>query len=240
LGGLGGVLNAARTAIPKRRPASVSVKSGFGGFDMSGSKQEATPVLLPFSFKKIAPEDKSLALNIQTNLYLLTEHLKDFKAAISLFEHATKLGAEHTAEKQLYSQWRFIAGRDGAVTIYNLGKTMEGIRASLHNCPSLNALVDQSLLTESTRILRQNFPRFEGIRHTIGHMAEFLRDNESRQEHGVGGVMIANSLFGRTFTATFEGKILGYEISAQSAGHLQLAVTTMLNAFKAACVNIPG
>jgi len=171
------------------------------------------------------------AITIFSNLCLLTESLQDFKAAIELFEHAKDI-----QDRELRRRWRLLSGRDGAVTIYNLGKAMEGIRASLKNCPSLNSLVDQSLLAESTQTLRTSFPRFEGIRHTVGHGAEFMRDEQSQGKHEFRGVMIANSLFEREFTATFEGKVSSYEISSQSAQNLQSAVTTMLSAFEQACI----
>jgi hypothetical protein len=42
-----------------------------------------------------------------------------------------------------------MAGRDGALTIYHFEGTIEGLKNSLTNCPSLNNQVDrQKLKTE--------------------------------------------------------------------------------------------
>jgi hypothetical protein len=151
-------------------------------------------------------------------------------------------------QMDVYRRWLFIAARDGAVTIYNLGKTMEGIRANLKNCPSLNAMVDQETLSESTRILRQRFPRFEGFRHMVAHAAEFSQTKEARDRHSTtaaidngllkkpegGDIFIGPSLIGREFTGTFEGKVLSYEISLQSFEHIKSAVLMFAAAFRPA------
>jgi hypothetical protein len=151
-------------------------------------------------------------------------------------------------QMDVYNRWLFIAARDGAITIYNLGRSMEGIRASLKKCPSLNAIVDQEVLSESTRALRQRFPRFEGFRHMVAHAAEFSQTKDARAQHSTiaamdnglikkaegGDVFMGPSLIGREFTCTFEGKVLSYEISLESFEHIKKATLMFMSAFRPA------
>ena len=167
---------------------------------------------------------------------------------MALTRERQRLRDELHPQRAIYTSWLFIAARDGAITIYNLGRSMEGIRASLKNCPSLNASVDQEALSESTRILRQRFPRFEGFRHMVAHAAEFSQTQEARDRHSTtaaidnglirkaegGDIFIGPSLMGREFTCTFEGKVLGYEISLESFEHIKKAALMFISAFRPA------
>jgi hypothetical protein len=151
-------------------------------------------------------------------------------------------------QEQIYNRWKFIAARDGAITIYNLGMSMQGIRASLKDCPSLNASVDQATLSASTRLLRQRFRRFEGFRHMVAHAAEFSQTKDARAEHSTtaamdnglikkpegGDIFIGPSLNGREFIGTFEGKVLSYEISLESFEHIKKAALMFICAFRPA------
>jgi len=138
------------------------------------------------------------------------------------------------AQRQIYDRWHFIAARDGAVTIFNFGRSMEGIRASLRKCPSLNAIIDQDALSASTRMLRDRFPRFDGMRHTVAHAAEFSHTEEARADHAAGNLFISSSLFGREFTATFDGKVVSYEISMDSFEVLKAVALMFISAFRPA------
>jgi hypothetical protein len=226
-----------------------------------------------FDNSRIVPNERDRAWEISRNLYSLIAHAQDFGAAVQLFDFAMASYLEiqnqipsykpgttelrHALRQKLrpsmniYERWQFIAGRDGAITIYNLGRAMEGIRASLKSCPSYNALINQDALTESTQILRRRFPRFEGVRHTVGHAAEFSQSPEARAKHasteamdGTRGmtkpegtsVYIGRSFNGREFFATFDGKIVSYELSLESFEHAKRAVLKMIEAFRPSAI----
>jgi hypothetical protein len=167
-----------------------------------------------------------------------------------LFREAARrqaLRQEFEPRRRVFSEWMFIAARQGAICLFNLGKSMEGVRADLKKCPSLNALVDQEKVSEATRILRERFPRFEGIRHFVAHDAEFSRSRESRTKHAlrdavrVGDFMeagaanpIGQNLNGDEFLCSFEGKLVSYQINVESFQHAKAAILTMIGAFDAA------
>jgi hypothetical protein len=77
--------------------------------------------------------------------------------------------------------WQSIAARDGALSIYHFGSTIEAIRHSLPSCPALNALVDHTVLRTAHAQFRKEFPRIEAVRHVVAHVADFTKTAELKE-----------------------------------------------------------
>ncbi|MEH2569628.1 hypothetical protein [Bradyrhizobium sp. AZCC 2289] len=188
---------------------------------------------LPLSERRVGNE-------IQQSLHALSSYASDFGAALRLFDESFNEYARATITNTTNDGLArmYIAARDGAVTIWNFAKTLEGIsRRVFKDCPTLARHVDRTQLRSANKLLRQLFPDYAPIRHSVAH-AEELRENAA--EHKVDGIvgevfptleshplgalhteiLVRNSLQGRTFRNTFEGQLRAYEISSDSLGGL--------------------
>src|SRR5262245_16361829 len=135
----------------------------------------------------------------------------------------------------LQEKWVQIAARDGAITIFNFGKSYEAVRASLKTCPALIPFVDETKLEAAGKKLRERFPRFEAVRHTVAHAAEFHRNENQMKAHayaaGPTSLFISGMLDGRTFSGTYENEIFSYEVSKETLVALIEVVRLTYTAF---------
>lgn len=195
------------------------------------------------------PEQQRAAKTIQFAIYDLESYLENLLSAVTLFEfcHARRrrieageqLGLDYFLEQ--LSQWRFIAARDGAMSIWHSWHSIEGVRRALPTCPALLAAVDTEKVRNACKLFRTSFPHFEAVRHAVAHTAELIKNEKSFAlnsfsgsylgagitiEDGAKNVMLQNSLQGDEYTATFEGKIVTYRLNQDSV--LKLAAVRNL------------
>ncbi len=179
-----------------------------------------------------------IAINISTRLLSFNGYLQAFRSAVQLFDFCqTEYG------RKIGGGWQTIAGRDGANTLWHVGKSMETIRARLQKtaCPTLVSLVDFSQTREAIRQFKAAFPEFYGLRIALAHSGEISAD----MHHGVSGPLsklgitfnagsttfFENCFVGRSFAATFEGKLLSYDISMDSLNQLDRIKKIFFSAF---------
>jgi len=138
--------------------------------------------------------------------------------------------------------WRNIAGRDGAMALYNYGKALEAISELLGNpplglCPTLRNLIDYKAFKAQRKRFDTAFPNIILIRHAVSHAAELMahpadaRQNLFSGDYSGGGIEIKASGFGGglyvdgvyedTVTRTIDGKVLTYKLSGKSALELE-------------------
>jgi hypothetical protein len=197
----------------------------------------------------------------------LNYHVRAFAAALTLYEYATtESGNERTKElekptpppghapySEVLDSWRYVAARDGALTLYHFQRTFEGIKPALDRCPTVASLIDETSLVEGRRIFRRRFPHTVQIRKAVSHLADLASSVDGFDEHAfsgsykgpVGGisfknkqVIIVDLLQGNVFTTTFEKKILTYELSEESLEQLRLSGETIWNAFDAPTIKL--
>jgi len=186
------------------------------------------------------PEEQEEILIAENHLDRLVKYAEDFSAALSLFNFCNQF------HHRLTGEWLFVAARDGAMTIYHIGKTMELTRAAIKRAPSLAAMVLEEPLSEAGKKYRTSFPTFEKMRHAVSHSSELFRDRDSHAKNSFSGsyndgyiaienshrVVVANSLLGRKYTNTIDGKIISYEISEPTKLIVYDCVNTFLSGFK--------
>jgi len=68
-----------------------------------------------------------------------------------------------------------MAARDGALTIYHFGSTIDGIRKSLRSCPALSGPIDRQKLTNAGKLFEAKFPGYIAIRHVVSHYGDFSK-----------------------------------------------------------------
>jgi len=143
--------------------------------------------------------------------------------------------------------WRSMAARDVALTIYHFGKTFEAIRDTIACCPRLLALVGDI----SPGILSSRIPDYQAVRHAVAHEAENLNTNLLSGRHGIDGphvrpglnreagarnVFISGLLQGHTYTVTVAGKktpasVCSIEISVDTLSSLGAVCADVFSKF---------
>lgn len=189
---------------------------------------------------------------ISGSLTNLRGYHDDFVGALQLFNACSHQLEHKIGQRDLLIKWTLIACRDGAMTIYHFGKTLEHIRALFGPCPTLRKRTDHTKLRAATKLFEDNFPTFHHIRHAVAHTAELTKNIEAfeknayRGELRLGGIsigshdgafMLSGAVNGRSFTMTREGEILSYEISQKTADNLRSVVSEAFSAFESLAHN---
>jgi hypothetical protein len=158
----------------------------------------------------------------------LQSYCRDFAFALLLFKNADQLASAspYPQSRNLISEWKVLAARDGAMTIYHFGKAMEGIRSSLNETPTTKAKVDHGVLREATKKFNKLFPLYEDIRHAIAHSAELTRTTRAHKKNAFSGSFRDKSVFledvtgvmltiidDTSFKTTFEGAVISYSVT---------------------------
>jgi hypothetical protein len=149
-----------------------------------------------------------------------------------------------TEKHLLYAQWQMIAARDGAMTLYHFGVSVQYVGALVRKIPQIDQHVEQEKLREARKILKKHFPGFKAIRHTVSHLSDFMGSIEEFKKHSLkksinfGGYKIepgglfANNLSGETLLTTYRGDQFSYNISQESLDAMTKIVDLVFLAFR--------
>lgn len=173
----------------------------------------------------------------------LNSYVRDFGAALDLFDMciaramALEKGGlpEHSLrkEKDKTRRWKFMAARDGAMTVFHFGKTLQAINDQVFPCGPILSLINENALRQAAKQFGKDHPRFEAVRHSIAHLAEFKANAAIMQEHAEGHIFLQERLDGRKFQFTFEGKIVEYELDYATIQKLEEVKLLAFSAFEA-------
>ncbi len=183
-------------------------------------------------------EEQEAIWNLNLALSSLNNYLKDFQAALALFDFCESQcqalqERREPIPRNWLMPWQFIAGRDGAMTIFHFGKTIESIKESgFFGCPTLKAKIDHAQLRIGAKLFRQWFRDFERVRHSVAHAAELQKNQESRKRNSMRGASMQNVLVGRNFQNTHGGRILSYEIGQTTMTRLKRTQDQFFAPFK--------
>lgn len=128
----------------------------------------------------------------------------------------------------MYGRWQTIAARDGAISIYRVGRALEFIVRSARALKSVSQDVDISKLKLENTRFREAFPDSVVIRDSVSHGVELASNREKRREsmcfvavEGLGwnssGYNVSDRLDGRRFGCTRKGRYCTYDLSNKSA-----------------------
>lgn len=194
----------------------------------------------------------------------LERHATEFQHALTLYEisHVKWIQAFEKLQKadflsnepraikseiDTYGAWCHIAARDIVMTVFHAGKTLEALRGDLVKAPTLNAHADHDRLRSAAKAFRNHFPRFEGLRHVVGHRGQIESSPHERTKNAFSGayedsqgfVKMEDGIFSSTgtltndqFTVTFLGKVLTCEINAAALGNLRAVLSEVYSAFR--------
>jgi hypothetical protein len=206
-------------------------------------------------------EERRAAVLVCDNLRLLKTHVDALGAALSLFDYCDKqrricretLAAAPRDEiaratRRTMFSWQLVAARDGAMTIYHFATAMDGIDQTVATCPTLLALMNRPMRKAANQYFRQYFPSYIDIRDAVVHTAEKTKTPEKPAEHAHKAayessamrilegstLVITNTLEGRRFTNTWEGRVLAFELSQETVNQLDNVKAQMWTAFREA------
>lgn len=166
--------------------------------------------------------ERDFAFKLSDAFMRISFFVEEFNSALSLYDFCD------VEREMVDNNWKMVAGRDGAMTIWHFYNAMEGIRHSLdrRKYPVLVSLIDFDALRGATKRLRDAFPQFQDLRTSVAHSGEFAIDfdaeHATKSSTSVGsfqvgaGSTISNSFFGRRFTNSFGGATQSYEMSGSS------------------------
>lgn len=152
---------------------------------------------------------------VKSALESLDRHIEGFAAAVAIYDFSIALPNNAP-------EWKFVAGRDGAMTIYHFGVVIEGIRKSLAVARTLGQSVNHDIIRDAQKKFRLAFPDATKLRDGVSHIAEKMKTTDLHKEHSIRGALtITDAYVGRVFIISWEGDSVTYEVSESSLRCLQ-------------------
>lgn len=211
----------------------------------------------------LAGRDLVIASSVEANLTELHDSSMHLSAAVCLFDlceaQGSIVGAEIKKMMQegqslpdmqgnLWSQWKFTAGREGGLALRNYGKALESLQRLPGTIKEWKSKVDFLAIKKTRKRFDGLFPEVDKLRHAIAH-PEFYADEDKVMGatgdiiiphsgnvvgHSSGGgiATIRNTFFNKHFTSTFEGVVVGYDLTGENAQELMAITKEIYSAFK--------
>jgi hypothetical protein len=169
----------------------------------------------------LAPEEEEICGCVAANRMNLHRFLGEFTLAVQLFELLERGGGPPSVGVSggVFIQFRMIAAKEGALSIYHFGNSLGALRKQVVMCPRTRNLTDTAKLKEAFGLFNKYFPHANNIRHAIAHAGEVWASPAKAREHrqkehyasagiasAAGGFRIA-VLYERTYSVGWEGKV---------------------------------
>lgn len=179
---------------------------------------------------------------LNRSLARLDYYAKRFEATLGLFDWCQDQRGtippkeRRGADAARFRRWQSIAGRDGAMTIFHFGKTMEGINAARRQLPEIFATIDRAQQKRAGRLFNQYFPQYIALRQAVAHAGELAVGIESYQANALPGQGWISDIFGekQAFTMTFGGRLVSYELNSMTLENLNEVKREYYAAFSSA------
>ena len=190
-------------------------------------------------------EERTAGFLLQANLMLLANTVDAFKSALEIFTYANKeIASAGFTTAACNSGWRFVAARDGAMSLYHFGRSAEATKTLLKSCPTVIAEVDPIKLKLAVEPFNRSFPRWVKLRDGVAHAGEILKSveeartnilKEAYEDTGMsispGGWSLGN-LSGEKYTVGWKGKMFSYPINSESLGILIDVAESICDVFR--------
>lgn len=214
--------------------------------------------------KRVPESEKGAASHVAHLLFMLNYYVRCFESDVQLYEAAAgfHFPAHDTFEKfpegsqdpeainankwlEITDGWATISARDGAMSIYHFGRTIEGFYDTWSNAPYLRENFGRAV-KNADKALRIAFPNFINARDAVSHSGGRGRNPSQQDIHAYLGpwansqmsirgndteILLVDNMSNRQYSNTWEGKVISYEISLQSALKLAAIRDEIFNAF---------
>lgn len=203
-----------------------------------------------FPMNQLPPDQREASLHAHRLLNNLVTYERNLLAAVLLVDccerewsylaslyasKVTKGVVTLGMDVETVSEWMSMAARDGAMSIYHFGNTLAAVWQVAKSVPVLATNIDFDTIRLANREFREAFPRYEAIRHTVSHAADFQRSGKEYRKHARSGplttknvsatadISLSGSLLQRTFVVDYEGASYAYEITHETAAKVRRA-----------------
>ena len=199
-------------------------------------------------YLELAESEREAGEFLENNLVQLEQYRHHFETDLALYDfgHSTRFDEEGWAVPTRLG-WMLVAARDGAMMLYHFGMILRNFPGLLKQSPTIGKLVDGPLLQEARDFFETYFEHFYAVRQGVAHLADHSKTAERMKKHAssdpselvtfVGDpapYYLRNSMTGRKWWATVEGKVVWYELSQQSSDALTKAQEMTYRSFVSA------
>jgi hypothetical protein len=197
-------------------------------------------------FRVVPPEEQRAAVILRMNLMNLHEFVMQFGAAVHLFDLCDQQSPNAAILPDYVSQIRRMSGREGAMTIFNIGMIIEAVRGHLNEVPTLLPLIDTDILKDAAKRLKADFPFSTLSRHAAAHPAEIFKNTKKASDNAAVGefstpigpmindgglIVLSDSFSDRTFFTMIEKQVASYDLSQESLDKLSAVAQSVYSAF---------
>ena len=203
---------------------------------------------------RVPGEEREEYNHVLATLSELSRYTLRFWHALQLFDMASteiqpeiKNRTPFSDRAKTFSGWRFMASRDAAMAVFHFSKALDAFKQGVSGCATLAKVIDHQKFRDARRKFRADFPNFADVRHAVAHVAELRSTPKSREKHTAKGpstvgsgiivgagarVHISEGLTDRTFTNTYEGKLVTLDITVESLMKLDNVLALIEEAFR--------
>jgi hypothetical protein len=198
------------------------------------------PRLHPIVHISAFPEnEREHAFSLIGQFAALSQYTHGFEYALQLFDYSeNELSRLRTPRPVMedsdarfkFMGWMQIAARDATMSLYHFAKAMEEIRDSFRYLPTFRPFVRHDIIRISAKLFAAHFPNYLKMRHSVAHAAEF-GSLEERKRNAAGAISMRETLIGRKFTSSIEGRFLSTDMSDRSLNRLLDVEARFFSAF---------
>ena len=192
----------------------------------------------------------SLVFQFRTALQLLDFSKANRKPLVGLGECFWGEDFQERADhNEVMAQWSMMAARSGSIYIYEFHQSVKAVDNQLAKCPSLRALINREARKRANALFDSSFPDFAKVRHFAAHGSEMTSYPDDIARHSSSdidrpeivmsnghSVTINGSLMDRTYASTYEGRLVSYDLSDESANKLDEILTERFRMFEPATI----
>src|SRR3569833_2171982 len=130
--------------------------------------RDVTPLIIS---RVLPEEERAEADTLSMALSSLQAFEDDFRQDVALFN--------------AHPEFRDVAGRDGAISVWNFAKAYESTAEIGKRIPTLLSHADVSKFREARKLLKQEFPKHDKVRHAVAHAGEIFENAPERETHWI-------------------------------------------------------
>lgn len=183
----------------------------------------------------------------QSNLDALASYVRDLRTAVEIFDYAFEQRGPPPffMPNQDFFPWLLVAARQGILSVYNYRMAFKGVRSQLRQSEALRLQAIGPDIERNKETFDRSFPNLAELRQTVLHDGELLwnqeRDRENRNrkdysgplgEFAGNGSAIKSGIGDRTYTATFSGSVVEFEMSSLKVEQLEALRSDLIRALR--------
>jgi hypothetical protein len=188
---------------------------------------------LPDSERNVAADIDYLIQGLYTYVFRIDAAAKLTTYANTLHFSRPQLLPHSDSKFFISMEWRQMAGRDAAMSLFHFQRTLEALRQkALREGTTLRKGVDFGKLRIAWKLYDSQFKDVVRMRHTVGHEAEFYSSLEARTLHsGNPNVFVEFLMTDSTLSMSSHGRLVSVEVSQKTVDKLERIKTLVVEAF---------